>query len=261
MKWYKIIFSVFVASYLSVISAETGKTAPVEKFVVGTASGYAPYVSLNEKGEYEGFDIDFAHLVAERLNKKLVIQDLGSMTSLLVALQKKKIDAIIWAMSITEERRKEMNMVYYQGEIVADMPFLFWKEAPEGIETIEDLASKTDKTICVEAGSAQDIALRKYPSLKIRFLDKITDGIMDLKYGKSFATSIDSSLVRLLQSRYPELKVLKLPLPENLHTFGCGVCLHKEANEMTAKLEKITADLRAEGKIAELEKKWNLEGI
>lgn len=239
-------------------SLHASEKHPEEKWVVGTTSGYAPYVSLNAQGEYEGFDVDLSRLVAERLNRKLVLQDLGSMPSLLVALQKRKIDAIVWAMSITEDRKKEMEMIYYQGEQVTEMPFLFWKETPKGIAKIEDLAKLANGTICVEAGSYQDSVLQKYPALKVRYLDKIVDGIMEIKYGKALSTTVDNSLIGRVQSQYPEIKVLNLPLPESQRSFGNGICLNKDNQQLNSQVKKAIADLTAEGKIQELEKKWNL---
>lgn len=231
---------------------------PKQKWIVGTTSGYAPYVSLNDHGEYEGFDIDFARLLAEKLDRELVIKDLGGMTSLLVALQKKKIDAIVWAMSITESRQKEMEMIYYQGEKVTDMPFLFGKEIPQGVQSIDDLTKLPGSTICVEAGSYQDSVLQNYPSLKTRFLDKITDAIMEVKYGKALAATLDNSLVPRVKEQYPDLKILHLPLPESQQTLGNGVCLHKESRELAQQIAQAIEELREEGKIAELEKKWKL---
>ena len=61
-------------------------------FVVGTAAGYAPFVSINANGIYEGFDIDFAHALASTMNITLELKDFGSMTSLFLALSTKKID-------------------------------------------------------------------------------------------------------------------------------------------------------------------------
>lgn len=227
-------------------------------FVVGTTSGYAPYVSLNEKGEYEGFDIDVAHLVAARLGKKLVLQDLGSMPSLLMALQKKKIDSVIWAVSITEERQKEMSMIYYQGEKVTEVPFVFWKEIPKNIHAISDFAKESNRIICVETGSYQDTILQQYPELKVRNLDKILDGIMELRYGKCFATLLDYSLLNRLQEQYPELKVLYLPLPSQQQSLGYGICVAKSNPDLATRIDKVIADLRAEGELAKLEKKWKL---
>ncbi len=73
-----------------------------QDFIVGTTSAYAPFVSLNEQGDYIGFDIDIATELSQKLNRKLVIKDIGSLPSLMMALKQGKIDAIIWAISITE---------------------------------------------------------------------------------------------------------------------------------------------------------------
>ncbi len=248
----RIIFLQFLAAITAFCSTE--------ELVVGTSSGYAPYVSLNPKGEYEGFDIDIAHLVAAKLKKKLVLKDLGSMPSLLIALKKEKIDAIIWAVSITEDRKKEMEMIYYQGEKVQTMPFLFWKKIPDGIEKIEDLEKLSKASICVEAGSSHDAVIQKYPGFKVRHLDKISDAIMELKFGKSAMTLVDHSLLNVLQSKNPDLKVLQLPLPKEAEVFGNGICINKKHRELAKEVQKIIDDLRKEGKIRELEKKWNVEG-
>lgn len=225
---------------------------------VGTASGYAPYVSLNEKGVYEGFDIDVAHLVAEKLGKKLVLQDLGSMPSLLMALQKKKVDCVIWAVSITEERQKEMSMIYYQGQQTKEAPFLFWKETPKTISSIADLEKDPSRIVCVESGSYQDTILQKYGKLNVRHLDKILDGIMELRYGKCYATLVDYSLLPRLQAQYPELKILCLPLPPDQQSLGYGICISKSNPELAKEVEKAVDELRKEGQLAALEKKWNL---
>jgi len=227
-----------------------------DDFVVGTTSGYAPYVRLANNGNYEGFDIDFAELLAKKLNKKLVIKDLGSMQSLMLAVKQKKIDALIWAVSITENRLKNYEMVYYQGNKTTETPFLFWNKIPEGINSIADLAK--EKAICAEAGSYQEGILKQFPKIKIKYVDKVTDAIMEIKFGKSLATTIDHALVARYQEQYPEIKVLNLPLPASSQSLGNGICMNKTNTELAAQVRKAVEELQKEGKIAELEKKWKL---
>lgn len=226
-----------------------------DPIVVGTASGYAPFVSLNEKGQYEGFDIDLAELVAQKLNRKLVLKDLGSMPSLMLALKQNKVDMLIWAISITQDRMKNMEMVYYQGDQTTEMPFLFWKEIPAGIRSIADLPKKG---ISVEAGTFQEGVLKKFPTLQLKTLDKVTDAVMELKFGKSVATTVDPSLVSRFQSQYPEIKVLNLPLPPEEQSLGNGICMSKNNPKLATQVRQAITELQAEGKITELEKKWKL---
>jgi arginine transport system substrate-binding protein len=229
-------------------------------FTVGTTSGYAPYVSLDSKGEYEGFDIDLAKLLAEKLNKKLVIKDLGSMPSLMIALEQNKVDALIWAISITEERAKKMEMVYYQGEKITTMPLVFWDKIPENVKGPEDLENDPKKIVCVEAGSYQEQVMKSYPGLTLKNVDKITDAVMEIKYGKSKAIAMDSSLISFMKQQNPQLQVLNFPLPPKMQSLGNGICINKSNPELAAKVRKAVEELTSEGKIRALENKWKMGG-
>lgn len=224
-----------------------------EPLVVGTTSGYAPYVSINLQGKYEGFDIDLAEQLAARLNRKLVIKDCGSMPGLMLALKQGKVDVLIWAVSITEERLKSLEMVYYQGEQVTKLPIFFWKEIPEGIKSLEDL-----KGVRVEGGSFQEDVLKGVSGLELRFVDKIDDAIMAVKYGKSTAGTIDTSLLPRIKAQYPDIKVLELPIPGDKQSLGNGICISKNRQELAAQVKQAVKKLTDEGKVAELEKKWKM---
>jgi len=247
--------------FLAVGAPLTGAPATKEEKVlkVGTTSGYAPYVSLNAEGKYEGFDIDFANLLAAKLGRKLVIEDLGSMPSLILALKQGKVDSLIWAVSITETRQQQMDMIYYVGETTSTMPFLFWKEAPEGVNSLSNLAKMPKSRICVEAGTFQEEVVRSEPTLRIDNVDGIAGAVMALKYGKCTAVAVDSSLVAELQKQSPELKVLYLPIPPKLQSFGMGVCVNKKNVALSSEIKKAIEEMRQEGTILQLEKKWNLE--
>lgn len=231
---------------------------PATNFIVGTTSGYAPFVSLDSNGQYEGFDIDLAKLVAKKLNKKLVIKDLGSMPSLMIALKQRKIDAIIWAVSITEARQKEMGMVYYQGEKITTMPLLFWGKIPAHIKGPEDFINDPKKIICVEAGTYQEQVMKGYPDVTLKNVDKITDAILEIKFGKSVAVAVDNSLVPFLQEQNPQIKVLYFSLPPKEQSFGNGICIHKNNPELEAEVKKAIEELTKDGEIQKLEKKWNI---
>lgn len=231
-----------------------------EPLVVGTASGYAPYVSLDAQGRLEGFDIDFATALAQKLNRKLVIKDLGSMPSLLLALQQKKVDVLIWAVSITEDRCKKMEMIYYQGERVTQMPFLFWREIPEGITSIEDLGKNPKYVVSVEAGSWQEGVLKKYPKVVSKQVEKVPDAMLEIRYGKSLAAMVDPSLVKKLTSQYPELRVLSLPLKIEDVCLGNGICLRKDNTVLIQEMQKAVDELTLEGKVLDLEQKWKIGG-
>ncbi|MFA6916117.1 MAG: transporter substrate-binding domain-containing protein [Parachlamydiales bacterium] len=231
-----------------------------ENLVVGTTTAYAPFVSLDEKGEMVGFDIDIAKALAAKLNRRLVFKDLGSMPSLMLSLKQGKVDLLIWAISITEERQKQMEMVFYQGETITTMPLIFWNKIPDGVSSIQDLANDPKNIVCVEAGSFQESFAQNVKGLRLKQVDKVLDAMMEIRYGKSTAILVDSSLVATLQKQFPQMKVMEIPLPQSEQSLGNGICIQKKNPQLAVQVRAAIDELRREGVIAELEKKWNLEG-
>jgi arginine transport system substrate-binding protein len=247
----RVLFALFI---LNILFASLRSS----DFVVGTTSGYAPFVSLDEDGKYVGFDIDFSQALGKKLNRTVIFKDLGSMPALMLALKQEKIDAIIWAISITEERQKQMDMVFYQGEKVTTLPLIFWKEIPKEISCLQDMAKMTGAVICTEAGSFQDSFLQTVPGLCLKQVDKVTDAILEIRYGKSIASLVDPSLLGCLTEQFPELKVMEVALPPSQQSLGNGICLNKKNSALTAQVRQAVSELEQEGKIKELEKKWGL---
>lgn len=247
----------FIFCILSIISFAS--TTIAEELVVGTTSGYAPYVSINAEGEYEGFDIDIAKALADKLGRRLVIKDFGSMPALILAIKQNKADALIWSISITQERQKQMAMVYYQGEKVTSLPLLFWEEIPNNIKGLEDMANNPNAVISVEAGSFQENVLLSVPGLNLKQVDKVSDAILELKYGKSQAALIDNSLKSIYMEKFPKLKSLTISLPESKQSMGNGICLNSNNIDLIAAIQKAVNELFSDGTIANLETKWKLK--
>lgn len=247
----------FIFCILSIISFSSPAIA--KDLVIGTTSGYAPYVSINTKGEYEGFDIDIAQALADKLGRKLAIKDFGSMPALLLAIKQNKADILIWSISITQERQKQMAMIYYQGEKTTSQPLLFWEEIPDNIKNLEDMANNPNTVVSVEAGSFQENILLSVPGLTLKQVDKVSDAILELKYGKSQATLIDNSLKSIYMEKFPKLKSLTINLPESKQSLGNGICLNSKNKDLIAAIQKAVNELFSDGTIANLEKKWNLK--
>lgn len=249
---YNLIFCIFlIISFTS--------PAIADDLVIGTTSGYAPFVSINAEGKYEGFDIDIAQALADKLGRKLVIKDFGSMPALFLALKQNKADVLIWSISITEERQKQMAMVYYQGEKVASLPLLFWGEIPDNIKSLEDMTNNPNVVISVEAGSFQESFLLSVPGLALKQVDKVSDAILELKYGKSQAALIDNSLKPIYMEKFPKLKSLTVNLPESKQSMGNGICLNSNNKDLIAAVQKVVYELSNDGTIANLEAKWKLK--
>jgi polar amino acid transport system substrate-binding protein len=226
-----------------------------EALVVGIAAGYAPWISINATGAYEGFDIDVINAVAQKMGKKLVLKDLGSMTPLLLALQQGSIDAIIWGMSMTQNRLQKMAMVNYQGDITNAYVLLFWKAIPDGITSIADMK---DMTVCVEPASAQDAVISKYPSIIKKYTEKVDDALLNIQYGKADAAFVEPTIAKKFKAKYPEIQMLEVPLSDEDKVYGVGICINKNKDALIKNVEQAVASLRQEGFLTERAKKWGI---
>lgn len=224
--------------------------------IIGTASNYAPWVSTNEQGQLEGFDIDVIKAVATTMGRELIIQDLGSMTSLLMALDQKKIDALIWGMSITEDRLKQMAMVRYQGETVTAYPLLFWKKIPKSIASITDMKGKT---IAVEPASSQDTVLDLYPFITKMSLEKVDDALLALQYGKADAALVEPAIAQKYKKKYSEIKTIDVPLLAQNQVKGVGICIKPENTQLITEVQNAVTTLEKKGIIKTLEAQWGIE--
>jgi ABC-type amino acid transport substrate-binding protein len=252
--FFIVLFSSIIGVYVLIKNRTPNHDSTT--LVVGTAAGYAPFVSLDVHGEYEGFDIDIAHALAISLDKRLVIKDLGSMTSLVMALEQGSIDAIIWGMSITQDRLKKFSMVHYQGANTTSYPLLFWQKIPAGIT---NLAEMRGKTICVEPASSQSTFLNKHSDIKTMSVERIDDALLNIQYGKADAALVDPAIAKKFKNKFPELLSLEIPLDTQDQVHGVGIMIKKENSALITSIEQAVAGLERTGMIKDCEKKWGLE--
>lgn len=152
-----------------------------------------------------------------------------------------------------------MAMVYYQGEKETSLPLLFWGEIPDNVQCLEDMAGDRNTVISVEAGSFQEDVLLSVPGLNLKQVDKVSDAILELKYGKSKAVLIDNSLKPVYMEKFPKLKSINVKLPESKQSLGNGICINKSNPNLIEAIQKAVDELFSDGTIAKLEAKWKLK--
>lgn len=223
--------------------------------IVGTASGYAPFVSINADGQYEGFDIDVAKALAQQLNRPLEIRDLGSMSPLFLALEQNQIDMIIWGLSITSERLQRVAMVHYWGDNTTSFPLIFWEKIPAQVKTIHDMQNFT---VCVEPASVQDAVLSEYPFINRKFTEKVDDALLNIQYGKADAALVEPAIARKFQLKHPQLKILDLPLTVDQQIQGLGIAIKQTNQQLISQVQQAVKNLTDQGKIAQLARQWEI---
>lgn len=226
-----------------------------KQLVLGTVGGYAPFVSVNAQGEYEGFDVDVAKALAKQMDKELILKDLGSMTSLFMALAQGSIDGAIWALSITSKRLERVAMVNYQGEVTQSYPLIFWKKIPAGVANISDMKGMI---VCVEPNSSQGDVLNKYGFITIKPTEKVDDALLNIQYGKADAAFVEPAIATKFKNKYPEIQILDVMLAPEDQVQGIGIAIRKDKTDFIDQVEKAVAQLKRDGIIKSLEQKWEV---
>lgn len=248
-------FLYVLVPFLTILAGCTNNSDPnLRPLNVGIAAGYAPFISVNAQGEYEGFDIDVINAVGQKMGKDIKLIDLGSMSSLFTALEVGSVDAIIWGLSITQDRCAKVAMINYYGERTESYPLLFWNTVPQNMQSINDM---NNLTVCVEAGSAQEKVLEEYPLINILYTEKIDDALLNIRYGKADAALVEPAIATKFMRIYPTIQKIDLPLKPEQQEQGVGIAVKKESGYIET-ITRAVELLKQEGTIVAFAQAWGL---
>lgn len=253
-----IIVSVCMAGILFFRVPSSGASDNGELLTVGMMSGWAPFMTINGNGEYEGFDVDVAQEIAQRMNRHLIIEDLGSLPSCFVALDQGRTDMVLSGLDITEKRLEKMAMVHYTGADVQSLSLIFWNEVPSAIHSMEDLRQIGEPIVCVESGSAQEKFLDTYDFVIKKRMNSVVDMVLDVRFGKSLAALVEPRVAARLARKNPEMRIVSVPLSYGFQIFGCGIAIKKENRELIDVVTSLIKHMYADGTLKKLEEKWQL---
>jgi polar amino acid transport system substrate-binding protein len=221
---------------------------------IGTEGAYPPFNNLTADGKLVGFDIDIANALCEEMKAKceFVVQD---WNGIIPALQAGKFDAIIASMSITEERKKQVDFTdkYYNTPPAIVAP----KDTDIKGVTKADLAGKTlgvaTSTTHFNYSSATytDSTIKGYPSTP--------EYQLDLANGRLDAANDDISVIeewlKTADGACCKIVGTVTPVPE-IHGPGAGIAIRKGETELVGKFNAAIDAIRANGKYQEINKKY-----
>lgn len=221
-----------------------GGSESVKTMKFGTNAEFPPFEFVTSSGvidTYDGVDMAIAKQVAEQNGYQAAIENM-EFDSLLIALQNGQIDAVIAGMTITDERKEEVDfsVPYYNATQV-----MVVKEGSD-IQKATDMA---DKKICVIQGYTGETCVHEmgysYESFK-----KGTEAIMELVNGKCDVVVIDSATAKKYVNDNAGLVIV-----EDAEAFEgeeYGIAVKKGNTELLEKINKVLNEMLADGTIAKL---------
>ena len=221
----------------------------------GVEGAYPPFSWTDASGEIKGFDIDLAHALCQQMAVKceLVAQDWDGM---IPALLSRKYDAIIAAMSITDERRKKVDFTAKYAHI----PNRF--VAAKGTTLELTPAGMAGKRIGVQRATTHDKYLTDNFGSDVTIVryGNADEAYLDLKAGRVLALLADASAIDqgLLSKAGGDKFEYVGPALTDRQWFGdgMGIAVRKGDQDLKAKLDEAIKTLRANGKHQEINQKY-----
>ena len=236
---------------------ENGGLAAIKQkkqLVIGLDDTFAPMGFKNDKGEIVGFDIDLAKEVAKRMGVEAVFKP-SEWSGIVFELKSKNIDAIWNGMTITEDRKKEIN--FSETYMSNSQIIVTLSNSP--------LKNKTDlkgKVVGLQLGSSSFDAVTKDEISKsfkeIKKYDTNVEALMDLEAGRIDAVVIDEIVARyyIAQKEKSTNKDIFNILEGDFGKEEYGVGIRKEDTDLKAEIDKIIAEMKKDGSFETIYEKW-----
>ncbi len=243
------------------------------KLMICSDAPYPPFESINEKGEWEGMDVDLGNEIAKRLDLKA--QYVPTVFDTIIAsVTSGKCDILISAMTIYPDRNKQISFVPY---IKAGQSFVALKGNPDNITGVMDLCGKPvaaeSGTVEVDylkgtgdyldKGLSQECVKAGKKAVNVVVTQKDSDAFQQLQAKKVVAYATDSPVAAyyLLShgDQFQTVGEVIESLPEGIG-IPCGAadCSTAPFSEIGKAVDTAFKAMVADGTYDSILKKWNM---
>jgi len=224
------------------------------KFVVASDLSYAPMEFVKPgSNEAIGADIDLARCIAEAWGVTLEVQN-TSFDAIIPALTSKKADVIMSSMSVTDERKQQVDFVEY---LVAGSGILVKKGNPKNIKSLADLCGKK---VAIQVGTvqideAEEQNAKCAQKIQVTTFEQNTDTITAVSSGRADAALMDYPVAAYGARQVKGTEVVG----EQYNTGPYGIAVRKDDTEVRNAIQAALAAMKEKGKYEAILMYWGLE--
>jgi ABC-type amino acid transport substrate-binding protein len=220
----------------------TTKTPGV--LLVGSDIPYVPF-EFGDPPDYDGFDMDLMHEVADRLRLELEIQK-TPFDTIFRDLAQGKFDMVASSNTITEERKKivDFSLPYFN----ADQSLMVRRDS--GISSIDDLAGRR---VGVQlGGTGEHWARERLTESEIRTYDVVVDAFVALGAGQ-----VDGVINDFPSSKYAEREYANLIVVQTVSTDErYGLVFPQQSDSLREAVNATLLEMKADGTLNAIYQKW-----
>lgn len=230
-----------------VLAASVGGAALAQEALqVGANIGNVPWEFQDASGDFVGFEIDLANLVAARLGREVEVVNIP-FNGLFSAVQSGRIDMAMSSITITDERLQSVSFAqpYYD----SDQSLTVVAGGPASLDEMKG------KVVGVDTGSTGDMWATEhggeYGLGEIRRYEGLQPAMLDLAAGRIDGYVSDIPALQYYVKDKPSLKVTQRIATGEKYSFMFA----KDA-PLASEVNEILSELKRDGALAELHEKW-----
>lgn len=199
--------------------------------------------------QVEGFDVDIAKALAKEIvgdENKIELKEVTSKTRIPM-LNNKEIDMIVATMTVTEERKKEVEFsdIYFK----AGQSLLVKKGSP--IKSIDDIKKGT-KVLAVKGSTSVTNIKQKAPDATVLEFDNYQDAFSALKAGQGDTLTTDNAILYGMVAQDANFQVVGEPFTDEPY----GIAMKKGETALVDAVNAGLKKLHDSGEYDKIYEKW-----
>ncbi|MEE0808807.1 MAG: basic amino acid ABC transporter substrate-binding protein [Acutalibacteraceae bacterium] len=212
---------------------------------MGTNAAFPPYEFVDDNGKIVGIDAEIAAAIAEKLDMELEIKDMD-FDSLITACAGGSVDVVLAGLTVTDERKESVN---FSDTYATGVQVIIVKEG-SAIASVDDLEGKM---IGVQAGTTGDIyCTDEFGQDKVKQYNNGALAVAALNNDQIDCVIIDNEPAKSFVAANTGLKILDTEYAVEDY----AIAVAKENTELLDKINDAMAELKADGTIDKIVKKY-----
>ncbi len=226
----------------------TSKGAASDTLIMGTEASFPPFEYIDDNAQVAGFDIELSNMIADAAGKKLQVENMD-FGGLVAALQSGKIDFVAAGMTVTDEKKKNVDFSepYFTSRQVIVVP------ADSAIASKDDLLGKI---VAVQEGTTGEEMVREFketdngePMDNTASFKNNADVAMEVINGRADAFVLDEEPAKAIVAQNEgKLKILDVEFGNENY----AVAVKKGNTELLNIINGVIADIKANGTYDEM---------
>ncbi|OGT43050.1 MAG: hypothetical protein A3F42_05325 [Gammaproteobacteria bacterium RIFCSPHIGHO2_12_FULL_37_34] len=240
----------FILFLIALLNSTILWAGPIKTIRFAVEATYPPFEYIDASGQIKGFDIDLAYALCARIKATCTFTH-QTFNSLITSLNLGKFDAIISAISITQERLQKVSFTtpYYEPSACL-------------VAAIGQASNIVGKKIGVQQGTTMEkyinekygnqVSIKTYASIQEAFLDLISGRV------NFIITDLPIAQTWLKKDNHDKhYGIIGKPIIDPLYFgVGYGIAVRKDDIELLNALNKALAEIKADGTYHTLVKKY-----